>query len=238
MTETTPRSQSVDPQAPESRRIPFQLLLMMAIVLSLMLIVWFKLASTDFKESHKAQLTAEYYLDALGKSPIDKLGAELHPEVRRFYQPKTLEALFQQLSLDKPLTIHQMRDEQYQKEPQQWSWRFDLEQQGKTFPLLLSVRQPQEQAIARRWRVYALCRPDLDLTAQAQLLLKGPRSALQQLAGINAFQPLSPENWKLVSTSPPSLIVPGKSQKLELIWQSEPNGKLGCSYKLSASRLR
>ncbi len=226
-------------QGREAKRLPIQLVVMIAFVGMMMLLIWLKLASPEFKESTKARQTAQFYLEALDKAPIDKLGAELHPDVRRSFTHETLRARYAALGIGQGVQMLQMRDEQFVKEPAQWSWRIDIKTPKEArVPLLLSVRQPSAQSIARRWRVYSLCRPDLDLKAEARDVLKKP-AELSNAAELKNFKAASESEWKLVSTNPPTLIVPGLGQKqrLSLIWQVSPDGRLGCTYQRQSVRL-
>lgn len=217
----------------EGRRLPIQLVIMIAFVGIMMLLIWLKLAAPEFKESTKAQQTAQYYLEALGKAPVDKLGAELHPDVRKTFNPDTLKTHYAALGIDKGVTILQMREESFIKEPAQWSWRIDVKTATQArVPLLVSVRQPTTQSIARRWRVYALCRPDLALPDKARELLRDPK-AKTSWPGLERFKPAPESDWKLVSTAPPTLVVPGQSpqERLSISWEVSPDGQLGCDYR-------
>ncbi|HEY9841001.1 MAG TPA: hypothetical protein V6D23_11135 [Candidatus Obscuribacterales bacterium] len=227
----------LDRKAPASR-LPLQVVLLMAISLALMMITWFKLAKPEFKESNKAQETARFYLEALGRAPIDKLGSELHPEVSSHFNPAGLKASFARLGLAKPLSIRQFREESFDKASEQWQWRIDLSDGQNQFPLLLAVRQPQTQAISRRWRVFALCRPDLDLPVSAAVALKSGTAPPLRKLSLKNFTPLPATSWKLVGTQPLTLIVPGPNQSLTLIWSAKPDGKLGCDYQLQQAKLR
>lgn len=212
--------------------MPLQLMIMIAMVLTLMFITWLTLANPDLKEGNKAQMTAQYYLDALGRAPIDKLGAELHPEPRKQFNPDSLNKHLADLQLNQIVKVNQLRDELFQKEPAQWSWRADLSAPTGKFPLLIAVRKPQEQTIARRWRIYSLCRPDLDLMAQSKVLLNQKDSPLQKFAGFANFKAQPESSWKWVGWSPITLVIPGQDKKLQLSWTYQSNDKLGCDYQL------
>lgn len=222
-------------QGREARRLPIQLVIMIAFVGVMMLLIWLKLASPEFKESYKAQQTAQFYLEALGKAPIDKLGSELHPDVRKTYNHESLAALYKTLGIDKGVTILQMREEAFVKEPAQWSWRIDVKTATQArVPLLVSVRQPSAQSIARRWRVYALCRPDLALPVKVREFLSD-RKNRAEWPGLERFKPAAETSWKLVSTNPPTMLVPGQDPKerLTIRWLVSPDGQLGCDYQRS-----
>lgn len=224
-------------QAPEGRRLPLQFVLLVGISGALMLVTWIKLANPEFSETTKAQQTARFYLDAIGKAPIEKLGAELHPQVRSAFTPESLSQYLKARQLDKAVTLKSLREESFDQKAGQWSWRADLSTGGQAFPVLLYVRKPENQTIGRRWRVYALCRPDLDLPLQARQVLD-KKTKVQGLSLPADFKASPQTQWRLVGTQPLTLIVPGRTQSLTLTYSVTPDGRLGCAYSPVSAALR
>ncbi|PKL76233.1 MAG: hypothetical protein CVV27_11245 [Candidatus Melainabacteria bacterium HGW-Melainabacteria-1] len=220
----------------KQQRIPLQLLIMMAFVGVMMLLIWIKMASPQFSESSKARQTGQFYLEGVGRAPIDRLGAEIHPDVKRNFNPASLNLHFAKLELNKPLEILNWHDEAFDKTVGEWRWRVEVSQGQTRFPLWLTVRQPQQQTIGRRWRIYSLCRLDRDLRAQAQHLLATPTDLPSlPVAALKAFKPSSESQWRHVGLD--TLIIPGSNNRLSLNWQISSDGKLGCDYKLLSARL-
>ena len=62
---------------------PFQIVLIMACVGVLMIISWLSISSPEAREENKARTTLVYFLEALGRAPLERVGKELHPTVLR-----------------------------------------------------------------------------------------------------------------------------------------------------------
>lgn len=213
---------------------PLQLVILMAISGSLMLVAWMKLSSPDFSEPQKARLAAQYYLEALGNAPIERLGLELHPDVRRPLTQDSLKQKFKRLGLEQALQLPADWEPLVQS-AQERSWRLNASAGGTQFPVLINVRLPNEMSLGRRWRVYGICRPDLDLPAELQRLHQSPPAAgdsptLKALRALpvaslqgGALQPGQPLNWTL----PDGRVT---------VWDSQPDGSLGCAYSLRFMR--
>ena len=228
-----------DSPAPRRKGPPLQLVIMLAIVGSLMLIIWFKLSSPVFSESQKARNTALYFIEAIAQAPIEKTGQELHPEVRRHFNRDTLPKRFQELGLQSPnLTIVAWHNERYVSSPLEWRWRVDVRNaQQLDIPLLVSVRMPEQMSLGRRWRLYSLCRPDLDLRRKSWEAL----SQSEELAEVRAsgFEANQTAAWPLVGYDPLQISIPGTDgRRLLLAWEATPAEQLNCDYTLQAKRLQ
>lgn len=224
------------PGAPAAKnRPPTQLIIMAAITLGLIAISMLKLFNPEYSETSKARNAVSYYLDALGKAPITKLGVELHPDLHKTLEVSSLTAYLKRNHLDRPVTLLDLNELDYDKAGNEWEWLAQVQAGQEKFPLWVAIRQPSEQVIGRRWRVYAICRPDLDLPETARQLLSAqaqkPQPALT--AALKAFQPAAGAPWQLIGTQPLTTVLQGQQGKsLILTWKAEANKALGCNYKL------
>lgn len=220
---------------PAKNRTPTQLIIMAAITLGLIGISMIKLFNPEYSETSKARKAVSYYLDALGKAPITKLGVELHPDLHKTLEVSSLTAYFKRTRLDRPVTLLDLNELDYDKAGNEWEWLAQVQAGQERFPLWVAIRQPSEQVIGRRWRVYALCRPDLDLPATAGQMLSAraqkPTPALT--AARKDFQPAAGAHWQLIGTQPLTTVLQGQQgRSLILTWKAEANQALGCNYKL------
>lgn len=218
----------------EARRgVPVQLLVMAVITVGLMGVSWFKLLNPEYREDQKARQSISYYLDGLGHAPIDKLGAELHPVARRAFDPASLTAYFTALGLNQPTELRHLSEIDFDTPASEWRWLAEVNAGGKTFPLRVALRQP-DQMIGRRWRIYSLCRLDTDLLRQSAQLLQHPTPALARQ--LKDFQPAG--DWQLINTQPLLTQLRGsRQQALQLTWQASSTPRLGCGYTLTQSLL-
>ncbi len=244
---------------------PFQIVLMMACVGALMFVSWLTVSSPENKEENKAQTTLIYFLEAVGKVPVEKLGKELHPTVRRQYNPETLKATLAELGLDKPADLSDFSQGEQRFEPRQWIWQF----KNHGVPAAAILQYPEEVKISRRWHLRSYCEPQKDM-AQAtrellELLKSQPRSdkadeeqnspdrlslgaeyeklsadkgvlALAQLA-----EPEVSHQWNAKTTAGWRSEIrgntPAGTQTLSIGWRVVPGKALHCAYEINSYRL-
>lgn len=237
---------------------PLQIVLMMACVGALMLISWLSISSPEAKEENKARTTLAYFLEAIGRSPIDRLGKELHPSVRRQYTPESLQKTLATLQLDQPLELSDWAAGEQTFEPRQWRWQLKTRAEGTNSApqtLWAFIQYPEEVKISRRWHVRSLCRPETELPLATQALLSAlhsdnpaentPSPWLSDKGQYTAFltalkdAPQTKQTPRMTTLLHPRLQSEASWQQERLVmqWEAEPGDALHCRYILQAYRL-
>lgn len=232
---------------------PLQIVIMIACVGALMIISWLSISSPEAKEENKARTTLAYFLEAVGRSPVEQLGKELHPTVRRQYNPESLQKTLNDLQLAQPQALTAWSTGEQTFEPRQWRWQLKTQAEGSNAApqdLWAFIQYPEEVKISRRWHVRSLCRPQTELkqaTTDLFSRLSNPESPSQWLSDKGQYtaflQALKvappPANASLKSLLSPRLQSEAtwSNQRLVMQWEAEPGPDLHCQYILQAYRL-
>lgn len=202
---------------------------------------WYAIRQPGMRSQNKAQLTAQYYLEALGQAPIHKLGEELYPDIRRSLNPDTYQVYLKQLGLDQNLKTLSWQTLPTNPKVQQWNWLVQVQPEaGTAFPLIMMVRLPEEMAMSKRWHVYRICRLDHDLRREAQRFIDTQQQAAATASvNLQGFTPAPAADWQ-IDTSKIQIKVPNQNQSTEvLILKAEVEAAKqgpGCTYSLHGNR--
>lgn len=242
---------------------PLQIVIMMAFVGVLMLITWLSVSSPEATEESKARNTLNYFLEAVGRSPVERLGKELHPVVRRQYTVETLSRTLDDLHLNAPLQLSDWSQGEQTFEPRQWMWQ--LKTQGANAApetLRAYIQYPEEVKISRRWHVRGLCRVDQELPAVTRELLQAIAAGESDLSTQQSIHWLSdkgqwvaaqqelkdaPQLQASPTAAAPEIEVRTQPRlqsevrwpqnRLVLEWEAMPGEGLNCTYVLQNYRL-
>ncbi len=198
---------------------------------------WYSMRQPNNRNQNKARLTAQYYLEALGQAPINKLGKELYPDLRRSLNPESYQAYLKQIELNQNLKTLSWDLIPTDPKIQQWNWLVKVQPEtGEAFPLITMVRLPEEMSLSKRWHVYRLCRLDQDLRREAQSFIAAQVQAAETATvDLGQFKPVPAAEWQ-IDTDKMQITIPDQSQsqsRLTLRWEVMA-GKSGpgCSYRL------
>lgn len=244
---------------------PFQIILIMASVGVLMMISWLSISSPEAREENKARNTLTFFLEALGRTSIERVGKELHPTTLRHYNPETLKKALKALDLEGPLALTKLSEGEQTFEPRQWSWQVntqipnaDGQGTGPKTPLIVFVQYPEEMKLSRRWHVRSLCRPQQELEEVTQALLaeetpkvsseiNKTRNKLlsdkgQYAAAIRNLSkaPQRKQAFDVTVNLSPHLQSEARwkdNSHLTLQWQAIPGDDLNCRYVLQGYRM-
>lgn len=245
---------------------PFQIVLIMASVGVLMIISWLSISSPEAREENKARTTLIYFLEALGRAPLERAGKELHPTVLRQYNPETLKKAIAALELQGPLMLKNLSEGEQTFEPRQWVWRLKTQPQtaegqstGAETPLIAFIQYPEEMKISRRWHVRSLCRPQKELDEVTRALIANANEANDasqaedktkskflsdkgQYVTTLKFLSDAPQRKQVYDvnvTTEPRLQseVRWQDSRLILQWEATPGDDLNCRYVLQGYRM-
>ena len=224
---------------------PLQIILIFAFVLALISIMGIKLANPAFKAEAKAKATAQFFLEASGFADMTRQGKEMHPQPRRKLNPEAFAKYMQSMDLDQAIKIKSWHEEKNSLEPREWRWRVKLEQNNSEFSVYAFVRLPEEMTLSRRWRMYSLCRPELDLQEAAIQIFQGQfpgqnfieNKALNKEIQKFAKKPLKiDQKGKITSYTPLSWSIQSEMHKVQWDWRISAGEAFQCRYEFIGSR--